>query len=180
MLTRRTALTTVGLAMASTPTLAQAPALHTGLAPLQRFLGRWTGDGEGQPGRSTVDRTYEPTLGGRFLLARHTSRYAPQPKNPKGEVHEDVGYFSYDAALKAIVFRQFHIEGFVNQYAAPAAALGGDVLVFETVAIENIPPGFRARETYAFKGPDAFEELFEVSEPGKPFETYSLNRFRRA
>jgi hypothetical protein len=180
MITRRSALTALAAASAAGPALAQAPALHRGLTPVRRFLGRWRGDGEGQPGVSTVERSYEPALGGRFLMARHTSRYARQPKNPKGEVHEDLGFFSFDSAAKAIVFRQFHTEGFVNHYVALAAALSGDVLVLETTAIENIPVGFKARETFTFKGPDAFEELFEIAEPGKAYTTYSINRFRRA
>jgi len=180
MIDRRSTLLALAAPLAAGPAAAQAPTLHRGLAPVQRFLGLWRGDGEGQPGVSTVERSYEPALGGRFLMARHTSRYAPQPKNPKGERHEDLGFFSFDSAAKAIVFRQFHTEGFVNHYAAPAAALAGDVLVFETTAIENIPPGFKARETFTFKGPDAFDELFEIAEPGKAYATYSINRFRRA
>jgi hypothetical protein len=40
------------------------------------------------------------------------------------------------------------------------------------MAIENIPPGWRARETYRFSGPDEFIELFELAEPGKEFTPY--------
>ena len=49
----------------------------------------------------------------------------------------------------------------------------------KTEAIENIPPGFRARETYTRRGPDAFDETFELAEPGKDFEVYSRTRFTR-
>ena len=38
-----------------------------------------------------------------------------------------------------------------------------------TESIENIPAGWRARETYVTHGPDEFEEIFELAEPGKPF-----------
>jgi hypothetical protein len=44
------------------------------------------------------------------------------------------------------VFRQFHVEGFVNQYALDTSSTA-DRLVFLSEAIENIPAGFRARET---------------------------------
>lgn len=111
-------------------------------------------------------------------MARNSSTYAPQPKNPKGEVHQNIGWYSFDKAAKAVVLRQFHVEGFVNQYAAAVDSLGGDTWVFNTTALENIPAGFRARETYAFNGDD-LEERFEVAEPGKVFETYSVNRLRR-
>jgi hypothetical protein len=39
------------------------------------------------------------------------SAYAPQPKNPTGETHNDIGLFSYDKRRKLLVLRQFHIEG---------------------------------------------------------------------
>jgi hypothetical protein len=50
---------------------------------------------------------------------------------------------------------------------------------FETEAIENIPAGFRARETYTVTGPNEFVERFELAEPGKEFEIYSETHFRR-
>lgn len=162
------------------PASAQAPALAKNLAPVARLIGRWKGEGEGQPGQSSVERSYEVAPGGNFITARNVSSYAPQPKNPKGEVHTDISWISYDRAAKAVILRQFHLaESFVNTYSAPAEALSGDVWVFETTAIENIPAGFKARETYTFAGAEELEEKFEVAEPGKQFEIYSLNRLRR-
>ena len=154
--------------------------LTAGLVAFARFLGKWRGTGEGQPGTSDVERTYEPTLSGRFILERNRSTYAPQEKNPKGEVHEHVGYMSFDKARKRLILRQFHPEGFVNQYVAATAAIDADSLVLNSEALENLPAGWRARETYKFSGPDAFEEIFDLSEPGKDFEVYSHNRFKRA
>jgi len=155
-------------------------ALLGGLAAMDRFLGPWRGEGQGQPGKRQVDRTSEPALGGRFLLTLDTSRCEPQPLNPKGETHQEVGWYSFHDEAASVVLRQFHGEGFVCQYVAPASALMGDVLAFNTVAIENIPPGWRARETFTFHRSDAFDELFELAESGKAFETYSLNHLRRA
>lgn len=43
-------------------------------------------------------------------------RRKPTEKNPKGEVHEDFGIFSYDQARKTFVMRGFYVEGFVNTY----------------------------------------------------------------
>jgi hypothetical protein len=53
-------------------------------------------------------------------------------------------------------------------------------LVFITEAIENIPQGFRARETYIFSAADQLEEIFEIAEAGKDFEIYSRSRLMRA
>jgi len=144
-------------------------------SPLKFLEGSWQGTGKGKPGVSTMERTYEFILNGRFLSARNKSVYAPQEANPKGEVHEDRGVFSFDRGRKRFVLRQFHVEGFVNTYASEE----GKPLVFTSEAIENIPSGWRARETYTILGPDEFTETFELAEPGKEFEVYSVARLRR-
>jgi hypothetical protein len=155
--------------------------------PLRYFIGAWEGTGAGQPGAAKVEREYQLVLNGQFLQVRNQSTYAPQPKNPKGERHEDWGLFSFDRGRKQFVFRQFHAEGFVNQYAmahtkpdgAPDGDTGGKTLVFTTESIENIPPGWRARETYKIINNDEFIEVFELAAPGKEFEVYSENRLKR-
>jgi hypothetical protein len=53
------------------------------------------------------------------------------------------------------------------------------IIVFTSESIENIPAGFRARETYKILGPAEFTEVFEIAEPGKEFELYSEAHFRR-
>ncbi len=112
-----------------------------------------------------------------YLEVRNKSIYPAQPKNPKGEVHEDWSMISYDRSRKAFVLRQFHSEGFVNQYVSEAVRDG--TLRFNSEAIENIRAGYRARETYTAITPDRFVERFELAEPGKEFEIYSETRFRR-
>lgn len=142
------------------------------------LIGTWEGTAEGQPGSGTSRRTYAQTLDGQFIRVTNRSTYPPQAKNAKGEVHEDEGFLSYDRGRKALVLRQFHVEGFVNQYVEVPGAADAPV-VFETEAIENIPAGWRARETWTRVGPDRFEERFELAEPGKSFELYSHSRFTR-
>lgn len=166
-----------GLVAGQVVTRAQTAALADRLALLAPVLGKWAGPTEGEPGTGTVEREYERILGGRFIEVRNRSTYPPQAKNPKGERHEDRGIFSYDSARKVIVFRQFHVEGFVNQYALDPASTP-DRLVFTTEAIENIPAGWRARETYVIAG-DQLEEIFELAEPGKDLAVYSRNRMTR-
>jgi hypothetical protein len=148
------------------------------LQPLAFLIGKWQGTSEGQPGSGRVERESTRILGARFIRLQNRSVYPPQEKNPKGEEHEDVGFFSFDTARRLLVLRQFHVEGFVNQYVADPAPPPGR-LVFTTEAIENIPAGFRARETYVSLGPDEFEEIFELAPPGKAFELYSRARLKR-
>jgi hypothetical protein len=157
---------------------AQSAAPADTLAPLARLVGEWSGTSDGQPGKGQVERRYERVLRSRFIQARNRSTYPPQEKNPKGETHEDLGFFSFDGARKRVVFRQFHVEGFVNQYVLDPSSTG-DRLVFTSESIENIPAGFRARETYVFSGSDQFEEIFEIAEPGKDFEVYSRSHLTR-
>jgi hypothetical protein len=145
--------------------------------PVRFLVGTWEGDVSGQPGNGQSVREYRFVLNSKYLEIRGKSTYPAQPKNPKGEVHEDWGMISYDRSRKAFVLRQFHIEGFVNQYVSQPVREGP--LRFTSEAIENIPAGYRARETYTITGPDSFAERFELAEPGKEFELYSETRFRR-
>lgn len=148
------------------------------LSQLDVFIGRWEGTSEGQPGNSSVEREYTRLFGSRFVQVRHRSVYKPQPKNPKGETHEDFGVFSFDSARKRMILRQFHTEGFVNQYVSDPSAPPGS-LTFTTEAIENIPAGWRARERYTILGENEIVEVFELAEPAKEFELYSRTRLKR-
>jgi hypothetical protein len=169
----------VGSTLLASGVQSQKPVAATDrLAPVAVFLGRWTGTTEGRPGKGTVEREYVHLLGGRFIQVRNRSSYPPQEKNPKGEVHEDMGMFSFDTGRKAIVFRQFHVEGFVSQYLLEPESTATR-LVLTTETIENIPAGWRARETYIVTGSNELEEVFELAEPGKTFELYSRSRLTR-
>jgi hypothetical protein len=147
--------------------------------PFNFFIGEWQGSGQGQPGTSRVERKYEFVLNDKFLFVQNRSIYDPQEKNPKGEIHEDWGLISFDRARETYVFRQFHVEGFVNQYVLDKLAEDGQTLSFVTEEIENISPGWKARETNRILGPDAFIEVFELAAPDKEYEVYSENHFHR-
>jgi hypothetical protein len=148
-------------------------------APIQFLIGDWEGASEGQSGNGTVKRTYRMVLGDKFLHEQSVSTYPPQPRNKKGEVHEHWSLFSHDRARRTLVFRQFHQEGFVNQYVLQPGNPAGTVL-FETEAIENIPAGWKARETYQVVSPEEFVETFELAQGAGAYELYSRTRFKRA
>lgn len=147
--------------------------------PLKTMIGTWTGTSEGQPGNGVYERSYEKVLNGKFIEVKNKSTYPPSKENPKGEVHKDHGFISFDKARKTFVLRQFHVEGFVNQYRMESISPDGTTIVFISESIENIPVGFRARETYHLNGPDEFTETFELAEPGKDFELYSRAVLKR-
>ena len=170
----------VAIAFSSQASFGQGPS-PAAEDPFQRvrfLIGRWQGTTEGQPGKGTVARQYSTALNARFIRVTNRSTYPAQPANVKGEVHDDEGFISFDRSRKKLVLRQFHVEGFVNQYAEDAGTTP-DRLSFTSEQIENIPPGWRARETYIKRGSNAFDEIFELAEPGKPFTAYSHAQFTR-
>ncbi|HEY5885264.1 MAG TPA: hypothetical protein VIT88_11290 [Pyrinomonadaceae bacterium] len=143
------------------------------------FIGTWKGTGKGEPGDSAIEREYEVVLSNKFINVKHKSTYQPQVKNPKGETHEDWGYISFDRARKVYVLRQFHIEGFVTQYYAQTITPDGKTIVFLSENLENLPAGYRARETWKVLNENEFVEVFELAPPGKEFSVYSENHFKR-
>lgn len=141
--------------------------------PLKTFVGSWKGEGGGEPGKGNYERSYQFIFNQRFIEIRNKSTYEPTTQNPKGEVHEDIGYFSYDNGRKTFMLRQFHVEGFVNQFRLDSISPDRKTIVFITESIENIPAGFRAKETYRILSDDEIEETFEIAEPNKDFAIYS-------
>lgn len=166
-----------GLMLAPSFSICQTKTRTDVWEPLNFLVGKWEGTGNGKPGVSKVEREYRLTLKDKFMHVHNVSTYEPQPKNPKGEIHEDWGMISFDKNRKQFVFRQFHVESFVIQYVT--AGNSGDAIVFTSESIENIPAGWRARETYKIVSPDEFVEVFELAAPGKDFEVYSEARLRR-
>ena len=141
--------------------------------PFKFFIGNWTGTSEGQSGKGVYERSYKFIFNGKFIEIRNKSTYPPTSENPKGEVHEDIGYISYDKSRKTFVLRQFHIEGFVNQYKLDSISPDKKTIVFITENIENIASGWKAKESYQLVNDKEFIESFELAEPNKAFEVYS-------
>ena len=168
----------LGLLLLAGAREAPAQAAQNPWSAVQFMVGEWTGESEGQPGKGAARRTYRFVLGDKFLQEQNVSTYPPQPKNEKGEVHEHWSFFSHDRARHTLVLRQFHQEGFVNQYAMTAGSPAG-IVVFESEALENVPLGWKARETYEAVSPDEFVETFELAQGEGAYEVYSKARFKR-
>lgn len=147
--------------------------------PLKFFAGHWTGEGKGNAGPGKYERSYEFILAKNFIEIRNNTTYPPTETNPEGEVHKDVGYFSYDKSIRRFRLRQFHIEGFVNEFILDSISPDQKTIVFITESIENIPRGWKARETYRILNENEFEETFELSEPGKGFAIYTIAKLVR-
>ncbi|MBS1802377.1 MAG: hypothetical protein JST28_03380 [Acidobacteria bacterium] len=161
-------------------TQTQTPPSDTRWEPLSRFVGSWKGTSQGQPGHGEGQRDYQFILRGNFLQLKNSTVYPPQEKNKKGESHEDVGLFSYDARRKRFVLRQFHVEGFVNQYVEEERSPDLKKIVFVSEGIENIPEGWRAKETYTFLSNSEYAEVFELAPPNKDFAVYSESHWKKS
>ena len=151
------------------------------IQPLGRLLGRWTGQGSDQIGFYSIDRTYSSVLNGRFLMVRDLVIYPSQAANQSGEVHSSCGLFGSDNARHVATLRQFDSDGVVRQCVLKGGDLSADRLEFESEFIENLPLGYRVRETYVLLGPDALQHVYEVAQPGQDqFGVYSDVRLVRA
>lgn len=147
--------------------------------PFEFLVGTWKGVGGGEPGIGDYERTYQFIFNKTFLQVTNQSTYPPNEQNPRGEVHQDIGYISYDRSRQTFVLRQFHTEGFVNQYVLDSMSEDGMNFVFVTEAIENIQVGWRARETYQVTSDSEFTETFELAAPGSDFEVYTMVVLRK-
>ena len=139
------------------------------------LVGVWQGTSEGEPGKGSVRLEVSFVLSERFLKIAGTADYK---KGAGGEHHEDFGYVSEDSGRKTKVFRQFHAEGFVNQYILTSDPDRGELIELTSETCENAPPGWKARERYAVKG-DTLEHTFELAPPDKPFALYTRAKLSR-
>lgn len=114
-----------------------------------------------------------------FIQVKHRSVFEPTEKEPEGEIHEDVGIISFDKGRKVYVFRQYHIEGFYNEYVLNESLSNEKTIVFETEKIENFVPGGRARFTINVKSDSEIETLFDVGFPGKEMSCFGKNQLRK-
>ena len=148
-------------------------------ALLRVFEGKWEGPVLGQPGKGFSSREYRFELDGHFLSQRDKTVYEAKSPGAKPQIHEDLGFFSYDTSRKKFVWRQFHNEGFVNEYELDSASADGKSMEFVTTRIENLAPGWRAKKSYRILGADDLEETFWLAAPGKELDIYTRTRLKR-
>ncbi len=159
--------------------VAQAEKKQDVWEPVRFLIGEWEGRGEGKSGISKVWKDWQFALNGKFLQMKTKAVFAPQEQNPKGETHEDLGYFSYDGARKTIVFRQFHVEGFIIQYVIESTSSDSQTVTFASEQIENGPPGLVAKLIFKALDADTVEERFELAFSGNEFDCYNTNIIKR-
>jgi len=139
--------------------------------PLQFLIGKWTGEGTGQPGAGAGAFSLTPDLQGQILVRKNYAEYPAANGRPASR-HDDLMVVSRDDA------RQLHAtywdsEGHIIQYSVNASPGG---IVFVSEGAQSTP---RYRLTYTADGKDRVKIKFEVAPPGKDFATYIEAAARR-
>ncbi len=144
--------------------------------PLRFLEGTWEG---GETGISKVTQVYQFVLNGNFLHMKTRSVFEPTENNPKGEVHEDFGVFSYDQDRKTFVMRGFYVEGFVNTYVMDEISEDGKDFTFLTEHIENAPEGTMAKLVFKALSDDEIVQSFHVAFPGREFSCFFTHKLKK-
>jgi len=142
---------------------------------LNRLIGRWKSEVKGKAGLGKGSREYSKILQGNYLFCTNKAIFEPQDQNPKGEVHEDWGFFNYNSLEDTIKLRVFYSEGYVSLYALEKFSLKDNEFVFVTIDNDNLPKGFRARLTTCFLSNESFSEKFELASPKEDFDMCITN-----
>lgn len=136
---------------------------------LGRLIGTWEGEVTGKAGKGKGKTTYEHVLQSKYIYFYNRAEFTPQKANPDGEIHEDMGYFSYDKFTEKGHLRVFYSEGYVSTYQLIDVNTAKKSVTFEAEEHENLPPGFRAKITFYLEKKGIFIEKFELASPGKEY-----------
>jgi hypothetical protein len=148
-------------------------------SPVNYFIGTWTGISTGKAGEGAGERTYGFIMDGTYLHYKNVMTFAPQEKNPKGEVHEDWAFFSFDKSRDRLIMRQFNVEGFVNTFVLDSLLNEDKNLILISESSENSPPGLRAKYTLEIQDENSFVEIFELGFPEREFSCWMTNTWQR-
>jgi len=114
-------------------------------------------------------------MGGNYIEINNESRFDPSESNPEGEHHIDQNFISFDKDRNTIVFRQFHSEGYVNQYILNDSLSNDSIVIFDTEIIENLAEGGKARWTIKKISTTQIETIFDVSFSNDEYSCFGRN-----
>lgn len=127
---------------------------------LRKLVGQWHASEGGQDIRTD----YRLIANGNFLAAETVS-FSPS----EHDVHRDWEIFSYDAANKRVMMRQFVSEGVICRYRLDEISPDGKTMTFVTEHCEGGSPKFGARATYGFHSSDQYTTKLELALNGKTY-----------
>jgi hypothetical protein len=143
------------------------------------LIGNWQGVETGVSGDGIGYRTYSYELARNYIMEKNQSTFPKSDKNSKGEVHKDIGMFSYNSNKKEIVYRSFNIEGFTNIFVLDDSLSSETRFVFITREIENNPGNWKARVTIEKISDTEFKEFFAMAMDGETFKPFLQNHWHK-
>jgi hypothetical protein len=131
--------------------------------PVQFLVGKWTGEGSGQPGNGSGSFSLLPDLQGKILVRKSFAEYPAANGRPASR-HDDLMIVYRDSGeLRAAYYDS---EGHTIHYAVQAVEGG---VSFVSGGPRDQP---RYRLTYLAAGKDRARLKFEIAPPGKDFALY--------
>lgn len=150
--------------------------------PFDYFVGKWKSEQSGGDHAPTIVE-YRRILNGRYLFATNLPDASLGEATAGDETHDYSRFISYDPSTSRFLLRVFYNNGDVNRY---RLGIESDIdsttlptFVFDSVTIESLPLGWRARWTLRVDSEDRFSEFTELAEPGEAFETVQQNQWSR-
>lgn len=127
---------------------------------LRTLVGQWhTSNGE----RDTRTN-YRLIANGNYLASETVS-----VSRSEQDVHSDLEVFSYDAAKKRVMMRQFVSEGVICRYKLDEISSDGKTLTFVTEHCEGGSPTFAARATYGILSSNEYTTKLELARSGQGY-----------
>lgn len=152
---------------------------QSNLEVLNFLIGSWQGVESGMAGDGIGFRTYTYQLDRNFIQVKNQSTFPNSERKPKGEVHRDLGMFSYNRNSEEIIYRSYNVEGFVNIFVLSKDVSDENKMVFLTREIENNPGGWKARLLLEKLSDDEFSESFDIAMDGSTFNNVLSNHWYR-
>ena len=144
------------------------------------LIGRWEGTGSGFGNeKSKIQSEFQLIMNGKYIKITNNAEFEPTESKPEGDNHIDWGIVSFDEKRNKVIFRQFNIEGYVNQYVLNDSLSNESRLIFDTEVIENFIEGGSARWIIIKINEDEIKTVFDVAFPGKEFVCYGTNKLKK-
>ncbi len=143
-------------------------------APMAWLEGEWQGLGQFPDRRNVAHKIFRYEMAGRYFVEYGRATFPPADDSLEFETHQDM--VIYHTSGEGLAAKGFYVEGFVNHY---TVSVEGDTLTLEATAVENAPPGTRARIRYWPIGEDRAGSTFDLAWPGKDWACYEHLELKR-
>jgi len=170
----KVALLISSLLVCSQMLMAQQPG---GLDSVKSLLGKWVGEGGGQPGQGNGYFTFESDLGNQVVVRKNHAEY-PVTKDRPAFIHDDLMVIYVDAGTKQLRAFYADSEGHAINYLITVSSNGKNIVFLS----DPRDSGPHYRLTFLMTNPNQMDLTFELTAPDKPdqFRKYVEARMHKA